>query len=462
MSDLDEGRDVRAAFGTLLADEPTSPWSASDDVTRGRALQRRRRTRAGAGVGLAAAVVMVFGVFGPWRPEPVVVVPPAYQPPVRPGRRPGLARCAGSRSFTAVNGRGRGLVALDGHLDVRRRIRARPQPGRRHRDDGWRGLHGRVRRARRGRPSAARLRHLEAAWAAPAPCSHRARCRRARAPSPACRPASPRRAVAGTPTARRSPARSSSTRPTRPAAMLEIAYALRVVMDGVVGGRDCALNYGGITYVLDRVGRPPAVGAPSRRPVRCHRAARRPRLDRRRRHRPACAAGPAHRDRWVSAPRAGTERTPLTQPLTVRTWDERSWKPGEGRHQPRERHRAAAPRRRAARRRRRSPTASGRRLLVDVVGYHRDERTSPPAGSYILYAYDEGAQHAVEVGRRSRASIVACPVAGDCRPAAFLNEQETAQVVARRAEAARATASTPPPVTPPTPAGSDDRRDARA
>lgn len=77
MSDLDEGRDVRAAFGTLLVGEPTSPWSAADDVARGRALQRRRRTRAGAGIGLAAAAVMVFGVFGPWRPKPAAVAPPA-------------------------------------------------------------------------------------------------------------------------------------------------------------------------------------------------------------------------------------------------------------------------------------------------------------------------------------------------------------------------------------------------
>lgn len=77
MSDFDEGRDVRAAFGTLLADEPTSPWSVSDDVARGRALQRRRRTRAGAGIGLVAAAVMVFGVFGPWRPKPAAVAPPA-------------------------------------------------------------------------------------------------------------------------------------------------------------------------------------------------------------------------------------------------------------------------------------------------------------------------------------------------------------------------------------------------
>lgn len=103
MSDSDEGRDVRAAFGTLLADEPASPWSASDDVTRGRALQRRRRTRAGAGIGLVAAVVMVFGVFGPWRPKPVVVVPPAYQPPAVQGVDADWL-AALDRSFTAFNG----------------------------------------------------------------------------------------------------------------------------------------------------------------------------------------------------------------------------------------------------------------------------------------------------------------------------------------------------------------------
>lgn len=84
MSDLDEGRDLHAAFGTLLADEPGAPWSVSDDVTRGRALQRRRRTRAGAGIGLAAAVVMVFGVFGPLRPH-AAVVQPGGTPPTVPG-----------------------------------------------------------------------------------------------------------------------------------------------------------------------------------------------------------------------------------------------------------------------------------------------------------------------------------------------------------------------------------------
>ena len=103
MSDLDEGRDVRAAFGTLLADEPASPWSASDDVARGRALQRRRRTRAGAGIGLVAAAVLVFGVFGPLRPQPTVVVPPAYQPPAVQGVDAAWL-AALDRSFTAFNG----------------------------------------------------------------------------------------------------------------------------------------------------------------------------------------------------------------------------------------------------------------------------------------------------------------------------------------------------------------------
>ncbi len=84
MSDLDEGRDLHAAFGTLLADEPAAPWSVSDDVSRGRALQRRRRTRAGAGIGLAAAAVMVFGVFGPLRPQ-AAVVQPGGTPPTVPG-----------------------------------------------------------------------------------------------------------------------------------------------------------------------------------------------------------------------------------------------------------------------------------------------------------------------------------------------------------------------------------------
>lgn len=86
MSDLDEGRDLHTAFGTLLAAEPAASWSVADDVTRGRALQRRRRTRAGAGIGLAAAAVMVFGVFGPLRPHAAVVVPPAVGEPA--GTRP--------------------------------------------------------------------------------------------------------------------------------------------------------------------------------------------------------------------------------------------------------------------------------------------------------------------------------------------------------------------------------------
>ena len=73
----DEGRDCVPRSARCWSTSRPSPWSAVDDVARGRALQRRRRTRAGAGIGLAAAAVMVFGVFGPWRPKPAAVAPPA-------------------------------------------------------------------------------------------------------------------------------------------------------------------------------------------------------------------------------------------------------------------------------------------------------------------------------------------------------------------------------------------------
>jgi Protein of unknown function (DUF4232) len=72
-----EARRVRAALGTLLADEPTTDWTVEQDVARGRAERRRRRTRAGAALGLVAAAVVVLAVVGPMRPTPVS---PAGQP----------------------------------------------------------------------------------------------------------------------------------------------------------------------------------------------------------------------------------------------------------------------------------------------------------------------------------------------------------------------------------------------
>ena len=65
----DDARDIRAALGTLLADEPASPWTVQDDVARGRAYQRQRRTRWGAGIGVVAAAALVLGVVGPLRPS---------------------------------------------------------------------------------------------------------------------------------------------------------------------------------------------------------------------------------------------------------------------------------------------------------------------------------------------------------------------------------------------------------
>lgn len=67
--------DVRVALGSLLVGEPPTTWAIGDDVTRGRAAQRRRRTRAGAAAGLVAAAVLVLGVIGPLRPTPSSVQP---------------------------------------------------------------------------------------------------------------------------------------------------------------------------------------------------------------------------------------------------------------------------------------------------------------------------------------------------------------------------------------------------
>ncbi len=131
MSDPDEGRDVRAAFGTLLADEPTDLSRGRRPTTspRGRALQRRRRTRAGAGIGLVAAVVMVFGVFGTVAPEARgrratgFAVGRARAAGDRHPRRPRVGD--GRRGTGAAPSRGRlGSPRLDGaHPGARRRRR---------------------------------------------------------------------------------------------------------------------------------------------------------------------------------------------------------------------------------------------------------------------------------------------------------------------------------------------------
>jgi hypothetical protein len=79
----DEGRDVRAALGGLLTDEPTQPWSVQDDVRRGQALRSRRRTRALGAVGAVAALALVAAVVGPLRPggrqQTAAAGPPAVQ-----------------------------------------------------------------------------------------------------------------------------------------------------------------------------------------------------------------------------------------------------------------------------------------------------------------------------------------------------------------------------------------------
>jgi hypothetical protein len=79
----DEGRDLRAALGGLLTDEPTDPWSVQDDVRRGQALRSRRRTRALGAVGAVAALALVAAIVGPLRPggrqETAAAGPPVAQ-----------------------------------------------------------------------------------------------------------------------------------------------------------------------------------------------------------------------------------------------------------------------------------------------------------------------------------------------------------------------------------------------
>jgi hypothetical protein len=80
----DDARDIRAALGTLLADEPASAWTVQDDVARGRAYQRKRRTRWGAGVGIVAAAALILGVVGPLRPS-APEIPVLGEAPTVPG-----------------------------------------------------------------------------------------------------------------------------------------------------------------------------------------------------------------------------------------------------------------------------------------------------------------------------------------------------------------------------------------
>jgi hypothetical protein len=63
----DDERALRAVLGTLLADEPPTSSTVSDDVARGRAHRARRRARAGGGVALVAVVALVVGLVGPLR-----------------------------------------------------------------------------------------------------------------------------------------------------------------------------------------------------------------------------------------------------------------------------------------------------------------------------------------------------------------------------------------------------------
>ena len=63
----DDERALRAALGTLLADEPPPVSTVADDVARGRAYRSRRRARAGGGIALLAVVALVVGLVGPLR-----------------------------------------------------------------------------------------------------------------------------------------------------------------------------------------------------------------------------------------------------------------------------------------------------------------------------------------------------------------------------------------------------------
>lgn len=261
MSDLDEGRDVREALGGLLVGEPAGAWSAADDVARGRALQRRRRTRAGAGIGLVAAAVMVLGVFGPFRPKPAVVVPPAYQPPAVQGVDAAWL-AALDRSFTAFNGpvvdwsrstvtpTAGGGFTLDltlvgatvttGGEDFTIEYADPPGPPVARAFVTWRPAGG--------------FGPVLASCTAPA-------CSRAdRGISPGFAEEGGRWDADG--------AQAAGTfvvdRTYDDGAMLELASAPHP--DAVPGGWDASIDYGGIRYVLDRVGRP-SDAAPSPTPT---------------------------------------------------------------------------------------------------------------------------------------------------------------------------------------------------
>ncbi len=453
MSDLDEGRDLHAAFGTLLVDEPAAPWSVSDDVTRGRALQRRRRTRAGAGVGLAAAVVMVFGVFGPLRPHTAAVVPPAFSPPAVQGVDQAWLDSL-SRSFTAVNATAvdwttstvtstsDGGFALDLNLvgvtvttggeDFTVEYPPLPAPTVSRALVTWKPRGG--------------TGPVLASCAAP-------ECSRA---EPSVSPGFSEEGGRWDSSGAQITGSFVVDHTFDAGGMLEIATS-PVVKDGVVVAKDWAtLDYGGIRIVLDRVGRPTGDGTPpndqfgvtsllmdlgwtvdgvtvQRVPL----------------GQPAEISWAVHR--------TGSDANAATGRLTIRTWDERSWNPGEGAIDP------ASVIASCAKSGACSNVASS---IVDCVSATGCWSTSAattltsvgaaPARSYILYAYNEGAQHAVEAVVEPLSPVVPCMDTGFCqRSGSFLDEQETAQVVEVVKKQLDASPSPSPSVTPTTPASDD-------
>lgn len=84
----DDARDLRAALGGLLVDEPPGRTPLADDVARGRALRRRRRVRAGTGAALVAVLALVVGTGGVLRHGAAPAGPSTPSPaPTDPGPR---------------------------------------------------------------------------------------------------------------------------------------------------------------------------------------------------------------------------------------------------------------------------------------------------------------------------------------------------------------------------------------